>query len=161
MLLRELFEQTKKTAVLAFGRLNPPTVGHAKLVNTIESFDGDHYLFLSQSQKPKTDPLDFPTKLKFAKQFFINNAKGFNPMPTVVRPIVENFMNYSFFRDAPIVPKSLDKNLPNKFYTYDEKSKKNIISKNYIKKERVKHQIKDKITFIRITCASCYDIGRN
>ena len=52
----------------------------------------------------------------FAKQFFINNAKGFNPMPTVVRPIVENFMNYSFFRDAPIVPKSLDKNLPNKFY---------------------------------------------
>jgi len=53
---------------------------------------------------------------KFAKQFFINNAKGFNPMPTVVRPIVENFMNYSFFRDAPIVPKSLDKNLPNKFY---------------------------------------------
>ena len=52
----------------------------------------------------------------FAKQFFINNAKGFNPMPTVVRPIVENFMNYSFFRDAPLVPKSLDKNLPNKFY---------------------------------------------
>ena len=52
----------------------------------------------------------------FAKQFFINNAKGFNPMPTVIRPIVENFMNYSFFRDAPIVPKSLDKNLPNKFY---------------------------------------------
>jgi hypothetical protein len=52
----------------------------------------------------------------FAKQFFINNAKGFNPMPTVIRPIVENFMNYSFFRDAPVVPKSLDKNLPNKFY---------------------------------------------
>ena len=25
-------------------------------------------------------------------------------------------MNYSFFRDAPVVPKSLDKNLPNKFY---------------------------------------------
>lgn len=53
---------------------------------------------------------------KFAKQFFINNAKGFNPMPTVIRPFVENFMNYSFFRDAPLVPKSLDKNLPNKFY---------------------------------------------
>ena len=53
---------------------------------------------------------------KFTKQFFINNAKGFNPMPTVIRPIVENAMNYSFFRDAPVVPKSLDKNLPNKFY---------------------------------------------
>ena len=53
---------------------------------------------------------------RFAKDFFINNAKGFNPLPTSVRPFVENFMNYSFFRDAPLVPKSLDKNLPNKFY---------------------------------------------
>jgi len=53
---------------------------------------------------------------KFTKEFFINNAKGFYPIPTVVRPLAENAMNYSFFRDAPVVPKSLDKNLPNKFY---------------------------------------------
>jgi len=53
---------------------------------------------------------------RFAKDFFLNNAKGFYPIPTVVRPLAENAMNYSFFRDAPIVPKSLDKNLPNKFY---------------------------------------------
>lgn len=70
MLLRELFEAPAKRAVLAFGRLNPPTVGHAKLVDTITSIEGDHYLFLSHTQKPKTDPLDFQTKLKFAKQFF-------------------------------------------------------------------------------------------
>lgn len=70
MLLRELFEAPGKTAVVAFGRLNPPTVGHAKLVDTIKSYDGDHYLFLSHTQKPKTDPLDFATKMKFAKQFF-------------------------------------------------------------------------------------------
>ena len=53
---------------------------------------------------------------RFAKDFFINNAKGFYPIPTVVRPFIENFMDYSFFRDAPIIPKSLDKNLVNKFY---------------------------------------------
>jgi hypothetical protein len=53
---------------------------------------------------------------RFAKDFFINNAKGFYPIPTAVRPLLENTMNYSFFRDAPVVPKSLDKNLPNKFY---------------------------------------------
>nr|BAR37662.1 hypothetical protein [uncultured Mediterranean phage uvMED] len=53
---------------------------------------------------------------KFAKDFFFNNAKGFYPIPTVVRPLAENAMNYSFFRDAPVVPRSLDKNLPNKFY---------------------------------------------
>ena len=53
---------------------------------------------------------------RFAKDFLVSNAKGFYPIPTAVRPFAENFMNYSFFRDAPLVPKSLDKNLPNKFY---------------------------------------------
>jgi hypothetical protein len=76
MLLRQIFEAPGKRAVLAFGRLNPPTVGHAKLVDTITSIEGDHYLFLSHTQKPKTDPLDFQTKLKFAKQFFPSVVVG-------------------------------------------------------------------------------------
>lgn len=84
MLLRELFEAPAKRAVLAFGRLNPPTVGHAKLVDTITSIEGDHYLFLSHTQKPKTDPLDFQTKLKFAKQFFPSVEVGH---PSVRTPI--------------------------------------------------------------------------
>ena len=53
---------------------------------------------------------------EFAKDFMYQNAKGFYPIPTAVRPFIENFMNHSFFRDAPVVPKSLDKNLSNKFY---------------------------------------------
>ena len=53
---------------------------------------------------------------EFAKDFMYQNAKGFYPIPTAVRPFIENFNNYSFFRDAPVVPKSLDKNLSNKFY---------------------------------------------
>jgi hypothetical protein len=70
MKLRQLFEKQNKSAVVAFGRLNPPTTGHAKLVEAIKSNRGDPYLFLSQTQKPKTDPLEFSTKLKFAKDFF-------------------------------------------------------------------------------------------
>ncbi len=62
--------ENKKTAVVAFGRLNPPTIGHAKLVDKIINIAGDHYLFLSHTQKPKTDPLDFDTKKQFAEQFF-------------------------------------------------------------------------------------------
>ena len=31
-----LQEQKEKHAVMAFGRLNPPTVGHEKLVNTVQ-----------------------------------------------------------------------------------------------------------------------------
>lgn len=84
MLLRELFEASTKTAVLAFGRLNPPTVGHEKLVEKIKSIPGDHFLFLSHTQKPKTDPLDFQTKLKFAKEFFPDVNIGH---PSVKTPI--------------------------------------------------------------------------
>ena len=87
MLLRELYEDTTKKAVLAFGRLNPPTIGHAKLVDAIQSQDGDHYLFLSQTQKPKTDPLDFATKLKFAKQFFPGVNVGHQSVRTPVQAL--------------------------------------------------------------------------
>jgi len=44
--LRHLFEAENKTAVVAFGRMNPPTIGHAKLVDRIKSIQGDHYVFL-------------------------------------------------------------------------------------------------------------------
>ena len=70
MRLRQLFEAEKRVAVVAFGRMNPPTIGHQKLVDKIKSFEGDHYVFLSQSQKPKTDPLPFLDKLRYAKFFF-------------------------------------------------------------------------------------------
>jgi hypothetical protein len=84
MLLRELYEQDGKTAVVAFGRLNPPTVGHAKLVDKIKSIPGDHFLFLSHTQKPKTDPLDFATKKKFAQQFFPDITIGHESVKTPV-----------------------------------------------------------------------------
>ena len=87
MLLRELFEAPAKTAVLAFGRLNPPTIGHAKLVDAITAQEGDHYLFLSQTQKPKTDPLDFATKMKLAKQFFPGVNVGHQAVRTPVQAL--------------------------------------------------------------------------
>ena len=84
MLLRELYEAPKKVAVAAFGRMNPPTIGHEKLVNKVKSFNGDHYIFLSQTQKPKDNPLPFDVKLEFAKQFFPGVNVGH---PTVRTPI--------------------------------------------------------------------------
>jgi citrate lyase synthetase len=70
MFLRELFEAPKKVAVAAFGRMNPPTIGHEKLVKAVMKQQGDHYIFLSQTQKPKDNPLPFDVKLDFAKKFF-------------------------------------------------------------------------------------------
>ena len=87
MFLRELFEAPTKKAVLAFGRLNPPTIGHAKLVAAIEAQSGDHYLFLSQTQKPKTDPLDFATKMQFVKQSFPGINIGHSKVKTPVQAL--------------------------------------------------------------------------
>ncbi len=41
-----LFEQREKHAVMAFGRLNPPTLGHEKLVNKVKSI-AQKVLFLA------------------------------------------------------------------------------------------------------------------
>lgn len=86
MLLRELLEASK-TAVLAFGRMNPPTIGHKKLVDAVAAQAGDPYIFLSQSQKPKTDPLDFPTKLKLAQAFFPNVTVGDTNVRTIIQAL--------------------------------------------------------------------------
>lgn len=86
MLLRQLFEQ-KRLAVIAFGRMNPPTIGHQKLVEKIKSINGDHYLFLSQSQKPKTDPLDFTEKLRYVKFFFPELTIGHPNVKTPVQAL--------------------------------------------------------------------------
>ena len=69
MFLREIFE-APKVAAFAFGRMNPPTVGHAKLVDKIKSQEGEPFLFLTHTQKPKTDPLSFDEKVFFAQRSF-------------------------------------------------------------------------------------------
>jgi len=64
----------KSTVVLSFGRMNPMTNGHEKLADKIKSEaikrNADAKLYLSHSTNPKKDPLDFNTKVKFAKKAF-------------------------------------------------------------------------------------------
>lgn len=84
MKIKQLFESQGKTAVAAFGRFNPPTVGHKKLVDKIKSIAGDHYLFLSHTQKPKDNPLSFDQKLQFAEEFFPEVTVGNDQVRTVI-----------------------------------------------------------------------------
>ena len=88
MRLLDLFEDKLKTAVIGFGRMNPPTTGHGVLVNAINSkakaYGGDPMLFLSMTHTPfltdKTqklrpwdkikNPLQWKQKLEYAQKFF-------------------------------------------------------------------------------------------
>lgn len=63
-----------KPVVFSFGRLNPPTSGHAKLVDKVHSLakkhDAHHEIVLSHSHDPEKNPLGGSDKLKHAKRFF-------------------------------------------------------------------------------------------
>ena len=53
-------EKTKGILTVAFGRCNPPTTGHEKLLDTVaSSSDEDDYIIVpSRSNDPKKNPLD-------------------------------------------------------------------------------------------------------
>ena len=67
-------EARKDTAVIAFGRMNPPTVGHEKLVNKVIneaiSRGGVPLVYLSKTQDSDKNPLSYDQKLKYAQSFF-------------------------------------------------------------------------------------------
>lgn len=64
----------EKRHVFAFGRMNPPTVGHAALVDKVKEVakaqGADHSVVISHSQDPKKNPLSAEQKLVHAKRFF-------------------------------------------------------------------------------------------
>jgi hypothetical protein len=64
-----LLEAAESTVAVSFGRLNPPTIGHLKLMEELKRANpSDYRLYLSHSQDPKKNPLDYNTKLKFARE---------------------------------------------------------------------------------------------
>lgn len=69
-----LQEQKEKHAVMAFGRMNPITSGHEKLVNKVKDVarevGGSHHIILSHSQDAKKNPLSATQKIKHAKRAF-------------------------------------------------------------------------------------------
>jgi len=69
-----LEEQKENHAVMAFGRMNPITSGHEKLVNKVKEIatkvGGSHHIVLSHSQDPKKNPLSAEQKVKHAKRAF-------------------------------------------------------------------------------------------
>ena len=67
-------EAVSGTAVITFGRMNPPTVGHEKLVNKIISVaideKGTPLVYLSKTQDAKKNPLTYDQKLKYGQSLF-------------------------------------------------------------------------------------------
>ena len=70
-------EKTKGTLTVAFGRFNPPTTGHEKLLNQVaKSSDEDDYIIVpSRSQDAKKNPLDADSKVGVMRQMFPKHSE--------------------------------------------------------------------------------------
>ena len=70
-------EKTKGTLTIAFGRFNPPTTGHEKLLDTVASSsdDSDYIIVPSRSQDKKKNPLDPDTKVSVMRQMYPKHSE--------------------------------------------------------------------------------------
>ena len=74
---RDLTE-SKGTVVFTFGRFNPPTTGHEKLIKKVASVAGSntYRIYPSHSQNPKKDPLPYALKIAYLRKMFPRYAKN-------------------------------------------------------------------------------------
>src|SRR5210317_1373228 len=79
----EMHEAKGKSVAFAFGRFNPPTIGHAKLIQKVKSLPtNDYKIFLSRSEDPKKNPLSPRQKLNYMKKMFPSHARNIEINPT-------------------------------------------------------------------------------
>jgi len=72
---REITEKAGDTAVFTFGRFNPPTIGHEKLVNAVaaqqkKNAGSKMYVYPSHSNDPKKNPLNHSKKTAYMRKMF-------------------------------------------------------------------------------------------
>ena len=75
----QFLEAKQQTAVFSFGRLNPPTTGHQKLlqkiIQTSKQQAGYACLYVSHTQDPKKNPLTAKQKVAYIKKMFPKEAR--------------------------------------------------------------------------------------
>ena len=70
--------EEERVVYFTFGRMNPPTIGHGKLLDKLASLAGrnPYKVFLSQSQDPSKNPLSYSDKVKHVRKMFPKHARN-------------------------------------------------------------------------------------
>lgn len=104
---RSYLIEEQKTVFFTFGRMNPPTIGHGMLMDTLASKAGSnpYRIYLSHSSDPAKNPLDYPTKIKFARKMFPRHARSIilNKALKNVLDVVTSLYNEGFKNVAMVV----------------------------------------------------------
>lgn len=94
--------EEEKTVYYTFGRMNPPTIGHGKLLDVLsqKARNNPYRVFLSQSNDPSKNPLKYQEKIKMARKLFPKHARSImvnksvkNPMTAAAALYDEGFIN--------------------------------------------------------------------
>lgn len=74
---KQYLDEENSIAYFTFGRMNPPTVGHEKLLNalSVKSGKNDYFVYLSQTTDPKKNPLGYNAKIKHVRKMFPKHAR--------------------------------------------------------------------------------------
>ena len=69
--------EEEREVYFTFGRMNPPTIGHGKVMDVLAKKSGksDYKVYVSQSQNPKKDPLSYTDKVKHVRKMFPKHAR--------------------------------------------------------------------------------------
>ena len=79
----EVHEAKGKSVAFTFGRFNPPTIGHEKLINKVaQQPTNDYRVYLSRSEDSKKNPLSPAKKLSYMKSMFPRHASKIQLNPT-------------------------------------------------------------------------------
>ena len=70
--------EEEKVVYFTFGRMNPPTIGHGKLLDALATKAGrnPYKVFMSQSQDPAKNPLSYSDKIKHVRKMFPKQARN-------------------------------------------------------------------------------------
>ncbi len=70
--------EAEREVFFTFGRMNPPTIGHGKVLETLAKKSGrnDYKVFTSQVSNPKKDPLSYSDKIKHMRKMFPKHGRS-------------------------------------------------------------------------------------
>jgi len=128
-----LNEAKTDSIVLAWGRFNPPTTGHEKLITAVVSEakkrGADYRIYPTKSTDPKKNPLTFKEKVRFMRKMFprharkISSDEGINTLIKAVQKLeAEGYKNLTLLAGSDRINefKTLLNRYNKKDYTFDK-----------------------------------------
>ena len=72
----KLVEARGDDVTFTFGRFNPPTIGHEKLMDATKKLGRNYRVYASHTQDANKNPLDYRTKVNYMKRMFPKHSRS-------------------------------------------------------------------------------------